>query len=85
MTHQEAKESIDYRDICYFIKHVRNLDLRISVINSLGYNIGVNVAKEGDEEGSFFIGMKGEARVQLEPRNKKFPLVRCAIIERTLI
>lgn len=84
MTRQEVIESIDYRDINYFIKHVRHIDLRVSVINSLGYSIGVNVAKEGDKEGSFFIGMKGEARVQLEPRKEKFPLVRCAIIEQTL-
>ena len=37
----------DYRDICYFVDHVKNVDFRISLIKSLGYKIGVNIVKEG--------------------------------------
>ena len=27
----------DYRDICYFIDNVKNIDIRIRIIKSLGY------------------------------------------------
>jgi hypothetical protein len=51
----------DYRDICYFIDHVRDIDFRISLIKSLGYKIGVNIVKEGsNKEKSITIGKRKE-------------------------
>ena len=72
----------DYRDICYFIDHVKDIDFRISLIRSLGYKIGVNVVKgEDDKEKSVVIGKRNEYRVQIAPVLKHSPLVQCAIVE----
>ena len=72
----------DYRDICYFIDHVKDIDFRVSLIKSLGYKVGVNIVK-GDEdvEKRITIGKRKEYRIQIEPTVKKSPLVKCAIIE----
>lgn len=72
----------DYRDICYFIDHVRDIDFRISLIKSLGYKIGVNIVKEGsDKEKSITIGKRKEYRIQIAPVLPRSPLVQCAIVE----
>jgi len=71
----------DYRDICYFIDHVRDLKLRIDLIKSLGYKIGVNVVRRGiDNEKSITVGKRNEYRIQIAPTSKA-PLVQCAIID----
>ena len=72
----------DYRDICYFIKHVSDIDLRVDLIKSLGYKIGVNIVREGiDKEKSITIGKKKEYRIQITPPYKGTPLAKCAVIE----
>jgi len=71
----------DIRDICYFITHVKEIDFRISLIKELGYKIGVNVATEDCKEKDITIGKRKETRIQIEPKIKHSPLVRCAIIE----
>ena len=73
----------DYRDICYFINHVKNIDYRIDLIKSLGYKIGFNIVKDkkNDKEKTVTIGKRKEYRVQIAPINKKSPLVACAIVE----
>jgi hypothetical protein len=72
----------DYRDICYFIDHVRDIDFRISLIKSLGYKIGVNIVKEGsNKEKSITIGKRKEYRIQIAPVLPRSPLVQCAIVE----
>lgn len=72
----------DYRDICYFIDHVRDIDFRVDLIKSLGYKIGVNIVKDNkDKEKSVTIGKRKEYRIQIAPATKKSPLVKCAIIE----
>lgn len=80
--HKKA-ESVnrDIRDICYFITHVKEIDFRISLIKELGYKIGVNVAIKGCKEKDITIGKRKETRIQIEPKIKHSPLVRCAIIE----
>jgi hypothetical protein len=73
----------DYRDICYFIDHVRDIDFRISLIRSLGYKIGVNIVKEGfDKEKTITLGKRKEYRIQIAPVLPRSPLVQCAIVER---
>lgn len=71
----------DYRDICYFVDHVRDIKLRIDLIRSLGYKIGVNIVKEGDVEKTITVGKRKELRIQIAPVDKRSPLVTCAIVE----
>ena len=71
----------DYRDICYFVDHVRDIKLRVDLIKSLGYKIGVNIVRKGDAEKSITVGKRKELRVQIAPVDKHSPLVQCAIIE----
>lgn len=73
----------DYRDICYFIDHVKDLEYRVDLIRSLGYKIGVNVAKNSnvDKEKQVTIGKQKEYRVQITPLKKGVPLVVCAIVK----
>ena len=72
----------DYRDICYFIDHVRDIDFRISLIRSLGYKIGVNIVRgDEDKEKTITIGKRNEYRIQIAPVLPRSPLVQCAIVE----
>ena len=72
----------DYRDICYFIDHVKDIDFRVDLIKSLGYKVGVNIVKgDGDKEKSITIGKKKEYRIQIAPVSKKLPLVLCAVLD----
>ena len=71
----------DIRDICYFVKHVKNLNLRISLIESLGYRIGVNVVTKCNYEMEVTIGKRKEIRVQITPQLGKTPIAKCAIID----
>jgi hypothetical protein len=72
----------DYRDICYFIDHVKDIDFRVDLIKSLGYKIGVNIVKGNDDkEKSITIGKRKEYRIQIAPTSRKSPLVKCAIVE----
>ena len=83
MSKRKTKVDIerDYKDICYFIDHVKDIKFRIDLIKSLGYKIGVNVAKVGDTEKKVTIGKQKEHRIQLTPIVKCSPLVVCAIVE----
>ena len=72
----------DYRDICYFIDHVKDVKLRISLIRSLGYKIGVNIVKPNlDKEKTITLGKRKEYRIQIAPVQPHSPLVECAIVE----
>ena len=81
MSKKKRDTSRDYRDICYFVDHVKDIKLRIDLIKSLGYKIGVNIVKEGDIEKSITIGKRNEMRIQIAPVVKTSPLVQCAIVE----
>jgi hypothetical protein len=81
MSKKKRDTSRDYRDICYFVDHVRDVKLRVDLIKSLGYKIGVNIVKEGDIEKSITIGKRNEMRIQIAPVVKTSPLVQCAIVE----
>jgi hypothetical protein len=72
----------DYRDICYFINHVKDIDFRVSLIRSLGYRIGGNVVKDKtSQEKSIVIGKRNEYRIQIAPSANGIPLAVCAIVE----
>lgn len=74
--------STDIRDICYFVDHVKNLDFRVSLIKSLGYNIGVDIVDNDSKVKTVRKGKRGEIRVQITPCYKGVPIAKCAIIEK---
>lgn len=78
---KKKDNSLDIRDICYFVDHVRDIKLRSDIIKNLGYKIGVNVATKDCKEKDITRGKRNEIRVQIAPRDKKSPLVLCAVIE----
>lgn len=78
---KKKDRSRDVRDICYFIDHVKDINFRISLIQELGYRIGVDIATDGCKEKDIIIGKRKEYRIQIEPMEDKFTWVRCAIIE----
>jgi len=71
----------DYRDICYFIDHVKNIKLRISILEQLGYKIGVNIVNKDSAEKKITIGKRKEKRIQISPNIPKSPLVPCVVLE----
>lgn len=71
----------DYKDICYFIDHTTNVKFRKSLIEQLGYKIGVDVKRKGCKPKDVIIGKRNEKRVQISEAVDNYPLVMCAIIE----
>jgi hypothetical protein len=78
MTQKELFER-DYRDICYFIDHVKNIDLRISILKYLGYQIGINVVEAGAKEKDIIIGKRKEKRIQITPKFNYAPVAQCVV------
>jgi hypothetical protein len=81
MAKTKKDHAIDIRDINYFVDHVKNIELRTSLIKSLGYKIGVNVTTQGCNEKDITIGKRNEIRIQIAPKSNVSPLVACAIVE----
>ena len=81
MAKKKKDFTIDIRDICYFIDHVKNIDLRVDVIRQLGYEIGYNVSYDGCKEKDIIIGKRNEMRIQISSKTSSSPLVRCAILK----
>ena len=71
----------DYRDIGYFVKHVKNLDLRVSLLKELGYRIGVNVVNTKNKEMDVTLGKKKDTRIQITPQVSKSPIALCVVLE----
>ena len=80
MSKKRRDRTIDCRDICYFVDHVKDIKFRVDLIKSLGYKIGFNVAKQGDVEKTITVGKRNELRIQISPRVSNSPLVQCAIV-----
>ena len=80
MTSKELYER-DYRDICYFIKHVKNTKLRIDILKKMGYKIGVDVATSNSALRNVVIGKRKEKRIQITAKTPLSPLVACVILE----
>jgi len=71
----------DYRDIGYFVKHVKDIDFRVDLIKSLGYRIGLNVVTKNNKEMDVTIGKRNETRIQITPQLSKTPVAKCVILE----
>jgi hypothetical protein len=69
----------DYRDICYFIDHVKNLELRLSILKYLGYQIGINVVTDNSKEKDIIIRKKKEKRIQITPKFNYAPVAQCVV------
>ena len=82
MTRDEFRETQDYKDICYMIDHVDDLNARISVLQELGYRIGVNVIKPWNMLKSILIGKDKKFRVQITPRVGNLNFAQCVIIDK---
>ena len=70
----------DLRDVGYFVKHVKNLELRISLLQELGYRIGLNVVTKDSKEMDVTIGKRKEIRIQVTPQLGKTPVAKCVIL-----
>ena len=79
MTQKELFQR-DYRDICYFIDHVKDIELRISILKSLGYDIGINVVSGEAKEKDIITGKRGEKRIQITPKFKHAPVAQCVVL-----
>jgi len=77
---QEKNFKRDYRDICYFIDHVKDIELRISILKSLGYQIGINVVSGQAKEKDIIIGKRKEKRIQITPKFKHAPIAQCVVL-----
>ena len=71
----------DYRDIGYFVKHVKDLDFRVDLIKSLGYRIGLNVVTKENKEMDITIGKRKETRIQITPQLGITPVAKCVVLE----
>ncbi len=71
----------DYRDIGYFVKHVKDLDLREDLLKSLGYRIGLNVVTKSSKVMDVTIGKRKETRIQITPQLGRTPVAKCVILE----
>ena len=80
MTKKELYDR-DYRDICYFVKHVKDVKLRIDILKQLGYRIGADVALKNSKIMDVTIGKRNEKRIQISSVESKYPLVACVILE----
>jgi len=70
----------DYRDICYFIDHVKNVELRVDILKSLGYQIGINVVGDKSKEKDIIIGKRKEKRIQITPKFEYGPVAQCVVL-----
>lgn len=80
-TLQKFKESRDYRDITYFTKRISNIKILKSILEDLGYRIGIDIIKsQVNPINTCQIGKKGEIRMQISNRIPCEKYVLCAII-----
>ena len=79
MTKKELYER-DYRDICYFVDHVKNINLRVDILKKMGYRLGVDVASKEGYEKRVVIGKRKEKRIQISPKEKGSPFVFSIIV-----
>ena len=71
----------DLRDIGYFVKHVKHISLRVSLLKELGYRIGINVVTKDNKEMDVTIGKRKETRIQITPQLGVTPVAKFVILE----
>lgn len=78
---EEFVRSIDYRDICYFIEHVKNISFRKSLLEELGYRIGIEFPKTNNQLYNVYIGKKNDLRMFITDKFKDVNLAYSIILE----
>lgn len=76
------KHTQDYIDICYMIEHVEDDEVRLDVLQCLGYKIGIDIIQIDNGVKNIYIGKKNEIRMQVTPKFKNVNIARCVIIEK---
>lgn len=76
---QTFLKSIDYRDICYFIDHVENIEFRKSLLEELGYKIGIEITKENQER-KIYIGRRKEMRMFISNKFNKVNIAYSVVL-----
>ena len=71
----------DFRDIAYFTKHVKNEDLRCSLLEQLGYTIKKCVLTKNSHVNLVTQGRRGEYIIQVTEKLPLVPLAKCVVIE----
>lgn len=77
---KEFMQTIHYRDICYLIDHIDNLDVLNSCAEELGYSVGISIVKNKPQLKSVTIGNKNEFRIVSSIREKT-PIIECIIFQ----
>lgn len=77
------KQTIDYRVISYFVDSIRSISIRLSILEELGYNIGIQVVQETPIEikKDIIRGKNGKLRMLVTNRIKTTNYAKCIIIE----
>jgi hypothetical protein len=78
---ENFKKTQDYIDICYMIEHVKENEVRLDVLQVLGYKVGIDIVKEDKGVKNIYIGKRNELRMQVTPKFKHVNLAQCVIIE----
>lgn len=74
------KNSQDYIDICYMIDHVRDVDVRLSVLEQLGYKVGTIITRNDSNIKDYYIDKQDNIRMQVTNKFNKVNIASCVII-----
>ena len=75
------KNSQDYIDISYMVDHISNIDVRISVLEQLGYKIGTIIVNDYLGLKNVYVDKRKWIRMQITTKFKNLNLAKCVIIE----
>ena len=78
---EKFKSSQDFIDICYMIDHISDIEVRISVLEQLGYKIGTLVVNDYLGSKRVFVDKRKMIRMQITSKFKNINLAKCVIIE----
>ena len=75
------KNSQDYIDISYMVDHISNIDVRISVLEQLGYKIGTIIVNDYLGLKNVYVDKRKCIWMQITTKFKNLNLAKCVIIE----
>jgi hypothetical protein len=58
---------------------MKNIELRISILKYLGYQIGINVVGKDAREKDVTTGKRKEKRIQITPKYDYAPVAQCVV------
>lgn len=75
------KSSQDYIDISYMVDHISDINVRISVLEQLGYKIGTIITNDYLGSKSVFLDKRNCIRMQITTKFKNLNIAKCVIVE----